>query len=113
MKTQIVLATLALAGASAVAATNPQQGVEVQMILTSADHMNHQPPVLKPADVSIMDATITDWLPLTGRDLELFVLIDDSANYDLGPKLQELRQFITIQPDPVSIGVAYIRDGVL
>ena len=113
MKTRVLIAALALSCGLAFAATNPQPGVEVQMILTSADHMNHQPPVLKPADVTILDATITDWLPLTGRDLELFFLIDDSATYDLGPKLQDLRQFITIQPDPVSIGVAYIRDGVL
>jgi hypothetical protein len=113
MKTRILIAALGLTGALAFAATNPQPGVEVQMILTSADHMNHHPPVLKPADVTIMDGTITDWLPLTGRDLELFVLIDDSANYDLDAKLQEIRQFITIQPDPVSIGIAYIHEGVL
>ncbi len=60
-----------------------------------------------------MDATITDWLPLTGRDLELYFLIDDSANYDFGQKLQEIQRFITIQPDAAAIGVAYIHDGTL
>jgi hypothetical protein len=108
-----LIAALALTGTLAFAATNPQPGVAVQMVLTSADHMNHQPPALKPADVTIADATITDWLPLTGRDLELFVLIDDAANHDPGAKLQELRRFITIQPDAAAIGVAYIHDGVL
>jgi len=48
-----------------------------------------------------------------GRDLELFLLIDDSANYDFGARLQELKRFATSQPAPVSIGVAYIHDGVL
>jgi hypothetical protein len=83
------------------------------MILTSADHMYHHPAVLKAADITIMDATITDWLPLSGRDLELYIVIDDSANYDLGAKLQELQRFINIQPDAVAIGVAYIHDGAL
>jgi hypothetical protein len=115
MPIRMLIAALTMSAALVSAATNlpPQRGVEVQMILTSADHMNHHPAALKSTDITIMDATITDWLPLTGRDLELFFLIDDSANYDPGPKLQELRRFIAIQPDPVAIGVAYIHDGTL
>lgn len=76
--------------------------------------MNHKPPALKADDVKIMNATITDWIPRAdGRDLELFVLIDDAANYNFGAKLQELRRFVTAQPAPVSVGVAYIHDGTL
>jgi len=76
--------------------------------------MNHRPPALKPGDVTIMDARIVDLVPFqAGRDLELFVLIDDAANYDFGSKLVELRQFVTAQPASVPIGVAYIHDGVL
>jgi len=117
MPIRISLAALALIGglvSAAFAQTNAPPGVEAQMIVTSADHMNHQPPVLKPGDVTIMDATILDLVPFqAGRDLELFVLIDDAANYDFGSKLAELRRFVTAQPASVPIGVAYIRDGVL
>lgn len=60
-----------------------------------------------------MDGTITDVIPLKARDLELFILIDNAANYDFNSKLQELRHFVTGQPDLVSIGVAYIHDGAL
>jgi len=102
-----------LAGAMAFAESKAGQGTDVQMVLTVADHMNHQPAFLKQDGLAIMDGTITDVIPLKGRDLELFILIDDAANYDFSSKLQELRHFITEQPAPVSIGVAYIHEGTL
>jgi hypothetical protein len=110
----MLIAVLALSGAALAQTSSRQPGVEVQAIVTVADHMNHKPPALKADDVKIMNATITDWIPpADGRDLELFVLIDDAANYDFGAKLQELRRFVAAQPAPVSVGVAYIHDGAL
>jgi hypothetical protein len=102
-----------LAGTVALAETKTGQGNDVQMVLTVADHMNHQPAFLKQDGLTIMDGTITDVIPLKGRDLELFILIDDAANYDFSSKLQELRHFVNEQPNPVAIGVAYIHDGAL
>ena len=108
------IAALALTSAIALAQTKSQPGVEVPMILTVADHVGHQPPSLKRDGVTIVDATITDWIPLEGgHGLELFVLIDDAANYDFGSKLQELRRFVISQPAAVPVGVAYIHDGNL
>jgi hypothetical protein len=114
MPNRILTALFVLTGALVSAETKPQTDVEVRMILTAADHMNHQPSALKAGDITIMDATITGWVPFErGRDLELFVVIDDSADYDFGARLQELKRFVSSQPAPVSIGVAYIHDGVL
>jgi len=114
MPIRILIAALALSGTLLFGAKNPQPGVEVQMILTSADHMNHNPPALKPADITISDATITDWMPFEGgRDLDLFIVIDDSADYDFAVGLQELKRFVMAQPLSASIGVAYIHDGAL
>lgn len=114
MPTRILVGALALSGALAFAQTKPQPGVEVQMILTVADHMNHHPGPLNPEDITIEDATITHWVPFRdGRNLELFILIDDAANYDFASKLDELREFVSTQPAGESIGVAYIHDGVL
>ena len=63
------------------------------MILTVADHMNHKPAALKAEDVSVMDARVTDLIPIEGgHELELYLVIYDAANYDFGTKLQELRQ---------------------
>jgi len=62
----------------------------------------------------IADATITGFTRLdAGRDLDLYFLIDDSADYAPAQKLQELREFIKAQPATVRIGVAYIHDGAL
>jgi len=114
MPVRILIAALALGGFGISAATLPQQGPEVQMIVTSADHMMHQPAVLRPADVAIADATITGFVPLEpGRSLEIYILVDDSADYAPAQKLQELRRFVTDQPAAVAIGVGYIHDGTL
>jgi hypothetical protein len=109
MPNRILIATLALSGTLLFAATKPQPSVEVQMILTSADHRNHNPPVLKAADI-----TITDWVPFEGgNNLKLFIVIDDSAGYDFAARLKELKRFVTSQPASTSIGVACIHDGEL
>lgn len=114
MPFRTLIAALALGGAVVSAATLPQQGVEVQMIVTSADHMMHQPAVLTPRNVVIADADITGFVPFdVGSDLELYFLIDDSADYSPAQKLEELRQFMKAQPAKVRIGVAYIHDGAL
>ncbi len=113
-KTMSTIAVLALGAAAVSAATLPQQGPEVQMIVTSADHMTHNPAVLTSADVSVADGTITSFTAFApGRDLELYFLIDDSADYAPAQKLQELRDFIKAQPLAVATGVAYIHDGEL
>ena len=113
MISRVLIAALALGGTFVYAETKPQPGVEVQMILTAADHMNHQPGILKSTDITITDATITDWIPLDSRNLELYFVIDDSANYDFAARLEELKQFAAAQLPAVSIGVAYIHDGAL
>jgi hypothetical protein len=102
-------------GATAFAETRSGQADELQMVLTVADHTNHRPAVLKPGGLTIMDGTIADVIPLKGRDQELFMVIDDAANAndDFNSRLQELRHFVTTQPDSVSIGVAYIQNGTL
>ncbi len=114
MPNRMLTALFILSGALLSAETKPQTDIEVKMILTAADHMNHMPPALKAGDITITDAAITGWVPFTaGRDLELFIVIDDSATYDFGARLQELKRFVSSQPAPVSIGVAYIHDGAL
>ena len=105
-----LIAATVLTGATAFAQTN-----NVQMVVTVADHTNHRPAVLKPGGLAITDGTIANVIPLKGRDLELFMVIDEAANAndDFTARLLELRHFVTAQPDSVAIGVAYIGGGVL
>ncbi len=109
----VLIAAGAMTGAVAFAETKTDQGSNLQIVLTSADHRNHQPARMKQDGMTITDGTITEVTPLGARDLELFIVIDDAANYDFSSNLQQLRHFITAQPDAVSIGVAYIHDGLL
>ncbi|HWE51546.1 MAG TPA: hypothetical protein VG273_17260 [Bryobacteraceae bacterium] len=110
MRIPILIAALALTGPLVLAQTD----IEVQMILTAADHINHKPVPVNASAIQIMDATVTDVIQFQrGEDLDIFVLIDDAANYEFGSKLRELREFVTEQPPGVSIGVAYIHDGML
>jgi len=113
MRTTLFIAALACGGFTIFAATLPQQGPEVQMIVTSADHMAHNPGVLGAADIHIADAVITGFTALAGRGLELYLLIDDSADYAPEQKIGELRRFIAAQPAGVAIGLAYIHEGAL
>jgi hypothetical protein len=91
-----------------------RSGSEVQIILTAADHMNHRPWSLKAGDLTIVDATVTGVTPIeNGRNLELYIVMDDAADYNLGARLGELRRFIAGQPEAVAVAVAYLHDSVL
>jgi len=87
--------------------------LKAQLVVTVADHMNHKPRTLKLEDMretpSMRIANIT---PLSG-EAEVYVLIDNAANYDFGSKLQELRSFVNAQPASTAIGLAFIKDGEL
>ena len=39
-------------------------------------------------------------------------MLDDGSNITLGTQLEDLRKFITAQPDTTTIGVAYMRGGI-
>jgi len=57
---------------------------------------------------------VVDWVPAQGEHaaLELMILLDDGSNTTLGTQLDDLRNFISSQPDTTTVGVAYMRDGV-
>lgn len=108
------IAVLALGLLSARAETAADRRVEVRMLVTVADHMNHQPSELEPDDLSVINGGVTGIRSFEpGSDLELFVVIDDRANYDFASKLRNLREFVMAQPAAVGIGLAYVREGAL
>lgn len=88
-------------------------GVEARVVVAVADHMNHHPQPLKREDLRETPLMrIVGVTPLHGA-AEVYVLIDDAANYDFGSKLQELRSFVNAQPASTAVGLAFIRDGQL
>lgn len=112
MSVRMAAVCLAFGGVSIAAfAADSPRGVKAEVVVAVADHMHHHPQALKREDLtetpSMRIAGIT---PLQGP-AEVYVLIDDAANYDFGSKLQEMRSFVMAQPAETAIGLAFIQDG--
>ena len=107
----LVLACLSVTAAS----TASHQAVRARMVLTAGCYY-HKPAVLTADDLIVMQGykplpTIA-LTPLRGvrADLKLYVLVDNSSNYEVGSRFEDLRNFFGSQPPTTSIGVAYIQD---
>jgi len=92
-------------------------GVPVQLLVTVEPKHGSTIPEIKRDDVMVYEGRdrdqVTDWTPARGdrAGLELYFLIDDSANTSLGSQLEDIRQFMDAQPPTTKIGVAYMRNG--
>lgn len=58
---------------------------------------------------------VVEWAPCQADQvgIELFLLIDDSSGTELGVQLQDLSKFINAQPASTSVGIGYMRNGVV
>jgi hypothetical protein len=116
MKTLFVFSALVIC-AAALAQNAP--GGPVSMVVTAEGRHKESPPDIPREDVTVFqDKTrvqVTDWLPLRGDHaaLELFILIDDSSNTNLGSQIPDIRAFIEAQPATTAIGLGYMRDGTV
>ena len=92
-------------------------GIPVHMIVTAESRHGTSVPTINKEDVMVYEGkdrdSVTDWIPAQGDHaaLELFVLLDDGSNSNLGTQLQDIRQFINDQPASTKIGVAYMQNG--
>ena len=92
-------------------------GRPVQMMMTVGHHYGPELSTLTRDDLIVTDLykslLITNVISL--RDdpagLELFLLIDNSANWEPGSHFEELRRFIGSQPATTAVGIAYIEGG--
>ena len=111
--------SLVLIGHSVLAAhTTPHPAGLAQMVVTNSCYY-HDPPVLTADNLIVLQEyesrPITALIPLRGdrADLELYVLVANSSNSELGSSFADLRKFLGSQPATTSIGIAYIQDGRL
>jgi len=110
---------LVLACSSVMAAQTTSHPAVVARIVLTNNCFYHDPPPLTADNVILTQdykpLPITTLVPLRGAqaDLDLYVLVDGSANWELGERLEDLLQFVSSQPPTTSIGVAYIQDGRL
>ena len=112
------LAVFVLATTVAGARAQQSVGVPVHLVVTVEARKGKETPVINREDVMVHEGRdrdpVVEWVPAQGEHaaLELMILLDDGSNNTLGTQLDDLRSFISAQPDTTTVGVAYMRDGV-
>jgi hypothetical protein len=113
----VVIALLAFSSPATSQEPSAAGMVPVHMVITAEARHGAQEPDLNREDVTVYlgrtRTQVADWAPLRGEHagLELFLLLDDSSDVSLGSQLEDLRQFILLQPPTTLIGIGYMRDG--
>src|ERR1700748_362663 len=86
-----------------------------QLVVTAEGHHGVAPPELLKDDVTVevdkRPASVKEWVPLRGENakLDLYIVIDDGEDTDLGLQFMSLKSFIEEQPETTRIGLAYLR----
>ena len=104
-----------------VSATNIGAGstVPVKMTVTANVDDGKRAPEIAKEDVFVKKGSerlqVTGWVPARGENagLELFILIDDASQTNLGAQMEDLRDFIKAQPSTTSVGVGYARNAIV
>jgi hypothetical protein len=92
-------------------------GVPVKMLVTAECRNGKEVAAVQRQDVMVYQGherdKVTDWVLAEGdhSGLELFVLIDDASNSNLGLQLDDLGRFIQSQAATTMVGVAYMENG--
>ncbi len=87
------------------------------LIVTAEGRGGAAPPEVIRDDVSVelnrRPARVEKWVPLRGSEaaLQLYIVIDDAADPDLGLQFNDLKSFVGGQPGTTEIGLAYLRNG--
>jgi len=94
----------------------PDTGVPVSVVITAQGQHNAPAPPLTGNDILVSQdkqhRPITGLEPMRGTTgLQLWVLIDDGSNANLGAQISDLRRFIQSQPSNTEIGIGYLRNG--
>ena len=101
------------------AQSTPPIGTPARVLVTIGHHYGHQPSVLTKEDFTVYQQydpqPVVDLVPMRGNraGLELFLLVDNCSNCEVGSKFEDLHKFIRSQPSNTSVGVAYIQEGRL
>jgi hypothetical protein len=109
---------LTISWSSEARAATSADRTSVKMVVTAESSHGYNPPEITRDDVMVSEGRthdkVTDWIPARGdhAGLDLFLLIDDSANTTLGSQLDDIRQFVNGQHATTRVGIAYMQNGV-
>ena len=93
-------------------------GAPVHLLVTAEARHGSDVPEISQHDVMVYEGhdrdEVTSWIPAKGDNagLELFILLDDGSDINLGTQLESLRKFIMEQPASTKVGVAYMQNGI-
>lgn len=93
--------------------------VPVSFVVTVEASDGQEVPAVNRADVRAYQGKdrleITDWVPLQADQaaLELYILIDQSANTALATRFNEIRDFLNKQPPTTSVAIGYMQYGTV
>ncbi len=106
-------------GVTGLPAQQASPGPAAQMVVTVEPRHEGQTPAVAQNDVMVYSGKeqlqVLDWVPATnGRaPAEVFVLIDEGANTDIGTQFTALKQFFTELPQGTLVGLGYMRNGTV
>lgn len=115
---------IVLAGAGMLQAQEKSQAVApasvpVSVVVSVEAKHGKEIPGLSMQDVRVLQGhsqlQVTDWLPLQAdrAELQLFILFDEATDPNVGLQIDDLKKFISGQPETTSIGIGYMRDGIV
>jgi hypothetical protein len=115
----VTLVSLVFAPRVPSAQENTTSAVPAHLVVTAEARHGNEVPVINREDVMVYQGhdrdPVTSWVPLEGDHaaLQLYLLIDDAASTTLGTQFDDLRRFISSQPETTAIGLAYMRNGTV
>jgi hypothetical protein len=93
------------------------QGAPAHVLVTVEARHGKNIPDVDQRDVMVYEGhdrdQVTSWVPAQGDNaaLELFILLDDGSDMNLGSQLDGIRKFIVAQPPSTKVGLAYMQNG--
>src|SRR5947209_288478 len=99
-------------------AQQPAQGVPVNMVVTVEPKRAKAIPSIEQQDVKVSEGTdkrpVTGFMPLQAEhaDMQLLLMLDDSASASINTEIGTLKQFVTSLPSTTEVGVGYMRNGM-
>ena len=109
----VLIAALPAAAQEPSAASGPP----VNMVVTVEARHGMNPAPVDRQDVMVYEGktrdAVTSWTPAKGDNagLELFILLDDSADATLATQFGDIRKFINSQAPTTKVGVGYMQNG--
>jgi hypothetical protein len=116
----VAAAGMLACGARSIAAEAPSSAtVPITMTVTANVAGNKRMPEITRDDVVVRQGKtrleVTEWVPARGEraGLELFILIDETADSRIGLQFDDLREFINAQPPSTLVGIGYMRNATV